>query len=154
MATRCRNQFECGLEFHLILSMPPRKKHGFHTILTGWLLVLAAFLGAVTDVRASIVVEHTHAEGHHQHEYHAQDPQDIHSDHSGGEDAPADHDEPQPGGDTHSHQMDLPHVPFCSPTDCSGGLMPPSCDRLNSIATAEAGPAGPIFELIKPPQIG
>jgi uncharacterized protein (DUF1684 family) len=50
--------------------------------------------------------------------------------------------------------VDLPYVSFCAFTDFSVGLMPPSFDRLNSIATGEAGPPGPIFELIKPPQIG
>ena len=68
MDKRSRNRFESRSEFLLILSMPPRKEHRFHTILTGWLLLLAAFFSGVTDIRASIEVEHTHVEGHHQHE--------------------------------------------------------------------------------------
>jgi hypothetical protein len=134
--------------------MRSRTKHGIHSILTGWLLVLAAFLGAITDTRASIVIEHTHAEGHHRHEHEAQCPQDIHSELCDGDEAPDDHDESQSGGDTHDHIVDLPNIPFCCVSHFTGGLMPPSSDRSNSIPASENGPDGPCFELIKPPQIG
>lgn len=134
--------------------MRSRKKHSIHSILAGWFLLLAIFLGATTDSRASSMVEHTHAEGHHQHEFQVQDPHDIHSDHPDGEDVPEDHDDPHSKGDTHHHQVDLPHIPFCAFTDFSGGLMPPLFDRSNCLPASEAGIEGPTFELIKPPQIG
>ena len=124
------------------------------SILMGWLLVLAAFLGAITDVRASVLIEHTHTEGHHQHEHQVERP-DLASQHSHLEESNEDHqdhDGPE-SGDTHDHHLDLPQVPFCVVSELAVSLMPPAPCRSIPVETSEVGADGPHFELIKPPQI-
>jgi hypothetical protein len=131
--------------------MPLPIKHGRYALFTGWLLLVAALFGAVTDSRASVMFRHSHEEGHHLHEHDSQDPKDMHSSPC---ETPDDPNAPHSGDDSHGHQMDPPHIPFCSLCFHSVGLMPPVSDRAGLLSTSPERIDGPYFELIKPPQIG
>jgi hypothetical protein len=136
------------------MSMLPRKKHRLHTILTGWLIVLAAFFGMISDNRAAMVLEHTHAEGHHRHEHYAEFQQIPCSSDCGRDETPDDHDQSPTGGDAHHHQMESAHVHLGYLTEVAGQPICLSFTRLSWVSTSESVPDGPSFELIKPPQIG
>lgn len=132
-----------GWEHGSILPDPVR------AVLFRCLLALCVVLSAIPDSRAEAIIVHEHDHAHEEHVVKGHvDP---------GFPAEDDHDDDHEGdhgtdGEHHHHLAASPGVTLFTLPSCSPRLFV-SAQRLEPLSFDAACPDGPVFELIKPPQV-